>query len=68
MNCLHFHHHSVLGILVPTVFFAALDRGDVTSSTAGAGLPPAFVPLVSDSVRRYILQISRGIAIILPVV
>ena len=55
------------GEVFPDVF-AALDRGDVTSSTAGAGLPPAFVPLVSDSVRRYILQISRGIAIILPVV
>lgn len=58
--------HSVLGILIPTIFFAALDRGDVTNPTAGGGLPQNFVPLVSDRVRAYILQISRGIAIVLP--
>ncbi|RPD56823.1 hypothetical protein L226DRAFT_574172 [Lentinus tigrinus ALCF2SS1-7] len=58
----------VLGILVPTIFFAALDRGDVTNPTTTSVLPPAFVPLVSDAVRGYMLQISRGIAIILPTV
>ena len=52
----------MLATLVPTAFFAALDRGDTSSRS---GLPPPFVPLVSDFVRRDILRMSRGISVIL---
>ncbi|KAI0740183.1 hypothetical protein C8Q76DRAFT_790652 [Earliella scabrosa] len=55
----------VLATLVPTAFFAALDRGDTSSRS---GLPPPFVPLVSDFVRRDILRMSRGISVILLVI
>ncbi|KAM5541654.1 hypothetical protein V8D89_004844 [Ganoderma adspersum] len=56
----------LLGILVPTIFFAALDRGSVAAGSGGqSGLPANFVPLVSDSVRWDILRISRGISIML---
>ncbi|TBU39209.1 hypothetical protein BD309DRAFT_872771 [Dichomitus squalens] len=56
----------VLGILVPTVFFAALDRGSVAAGSGDqSGLPAPFVPLVSDAVRRDIVQMSRGIAVML---
>ena len=57
---------SVLAIAVPTAFYAALDRGTVISgSDAASGLPGAFVPLVSDGVRRDILRMSRGISVVL---
>ncbi|KAI1789895.1 hypothetical protein LXA43DRAFT_545502 [Ganoderma leucocontextum] len=56
----------VLAIAVPTAFFAALDRGTVVSgSDSASGLPGAFVPLVSDGVRRDILRMSRGISVVL---
>nr|AVR29895.1 putative calcium-hydrogen exchanger 3 [Ganoderma lucidum] len=59
----------VLAIAVPTAFFAALDRGTVVSGGDNAeGLPGAFVPLVSDGVRRDILRMSRGISIVLLVI
>ena len=51
---------------MPTVFFAALDRGSVSpGSGSTSGLPASFVPLVSDGVRRDILRMSRGISIML---
>lgn len=57
---------SLLGILVPTIFFAALDRGSVAVGSGDqSGLPASFVPLVSDSVRSDILRMSRGISIML---
>jgi Ca2+:H+ antiporter len=46
----------VLSILLPTAFFASLDRGVVEPSENG---------LVNDSLRGNFLQMSRGIAIIL---
>ncbi|KAH9930531.1 uncharacterized protein BXZ73DRAFT_90330 [Epithele typhae] len=57
----------VLSMLVPTALFAALDRGSSNSgqSDSNSGLPPAFVPLVSDTVRRDILSMSRGISVVL---
>ncbi|KAI1789896.1 hypothetical protein LXA43DRAFT_1075110 [Ganoderma leucocontextum] len=56
----------LLGILVPTIFFAALDRGTVAAGSGDqSGLPANFVPLVSDSVRWDILRMSRGISIML---
>ncbi|KAM5541652.1 hypothetical protein V8D89_004842 [Ganoderma adspersum] len=56
----------VLAIVVPTAFFAALDRGTVVSGgDTPSGLPGTFVPLVSDDVRRDILQMSRGISVLL---
>ncbi len=54
----------VLAMLVPTAFFAALDRGAGIAAT-DPGLPPPFVPLVNDHVRRDILRMSRGISVIL---
>ncbi|KAI0739626.1 hypothetical protein C8Q80DRAFT_1274684 [Daedaleopsis nitida] len=79
---LEWHHASlnlsllmigVLAILVPTAFFAALDRGSASpgngaQSSSVSGLPAPFVPLVSDYVRKDILRMSRGIAIVLLVV
>ncbi|PIL32583.1 transporter [Ganoderma sinense ZZ0214-1] len=59
----------VLAIAVPTAFFAALDRGTIVSgSNSESGLPGAFVPLVSDGVRRDILRMSRGISVVLLVI
>ncbi|PIL32595.1 transporter [Ganoderma sinense ZZ0214-1] len=56
----------LLGILVPTIFFAALDRGSVAAGSGDqSGLTANFVPLVSDSVRWDILRMSRGISIML---
>ena len=61
-----FYCNSVLAILVPTVFFAALDHGPVSPGSGNtSGLPSSFVPLVSDGVRRDILRMSRGISIML---
>ncbi|KAI0699514.1 hypothetical protein C8T65DRAFT_581067 [Cerioporus squamosus] len=58
----------VLATLLPTAFFAALDRGSTaTSATAEAGAEAAFT-LVSDATRSQILHISRGLAIILLVI
>ena len=52
---------SVLFLLLPVSFFAALDRGD----KAGAG---GANNVVSDHMRGEILQVSRGMAILLIVV
>ena len=62
--------YSVLSMFVPTAFFAALDRGSLsttngTQQPTESGLPPSFVPLVSDFVRRDLLRMSRGISVTL---
>ncbi|KAM5541651.1 hypothetical protein V8D89_004841 [Ganoderma adspersum] len=71
---LHPHHselnHSllmigVLAMLLPTAFFAALDRGANAVTDSGAAVSTA---LVNDNTRSEILKISRGIAIILLIV
>nr|AVR29894.1 putative calcium-hydrogen exchanger 2 [Ganoderma lucidum] len=71
---LHPHHselnHSllmigVLAMLLPTAFFAALDRGATTAAESGAAVS---TELVNDNIRSEILTISRGIAIILLIV
>ena len=48
-----------MATLLPTAFFASLDRG------TGSQLEEGGVSLVSDFTRGEILKISRGIAIIL---
>jgi Ca2+:H+ antiporter len=50
----------VLAILIPTAFFAALDRGTV-EPTASAGL-------ITDAVRDDFLRMSRGLAVVLLVI
>ncbi|KAH9895936.1 hypothetical protein C8Q73DRAFT_643814 [Cubamyces lactineus] len=71
---LHPHHselnHSllmigVLATLLPTAFFAALDRG-VSVATAGAAETVSAV--VNDTTRGQILKMSRGMAVMLLVV
>ena len=57
-------------MFVPTAFFASLDRGSLSvagngSQAPDSGLPPAFTPLVSDSVRDDLLKMSRGISVVL---
>ncbi len=53
----------VLTLLLPTAFFAALDRGAISYNTAGN---PVFTgPLFTDDVRDQLLQMSRGLAVIL---
>ena len=52
-------------MLLPTAFFAALDRGG--NATAGSGAEVS-TDLVNDDIRSEILKISRGIAIILLIV
>ena len=60
------HVISVMSIVVPTAFFSALDNGAVSqTNSADDGLPPNFVPLVNDFVRRCILRISRGFSVVL---
>ncbi len=49
-------------MLLPTAFFAALDRGGNAVAESGAVVSTA---LVNDNIRSEILKISRGIAIIL---
>ncbi|KAI0631672.1 hypothetical protein C8Q77DRAFT_1128220 [Trametes polyzona] len=71
---LHPHHtdlnHSllmigVLATLLPTAFFAALDRGANAVTSAGSEVGS---PLVNDATRSEILRMSRGIAVMLLVV
>ena len=52
----------MLATLLPTAFFAALDRGASATSTSGT---EAVAAIVSDATRDQILRISRGIAVIL---
>ncbi|KAK7681725.1 hypothetical protein QCA50_015072 [Cerrena zonata] len=53
----------VLAILLPTAFFAALDRGALGVSSTGTSIVAG--PLLSDSVRDQLLRMSRGVAVIL---
>ncbi|KAJ8497075.1 hypothetical protein ONZ51_g723 [Trametes cubensis] len=53
----------VLGVVLPTAFFAALDRGDNTT----VGESPS-TPLVGDAVRGWILKTSHAVSIMLLVV
>ncbi|KAI0822160.1 hypothetical protein BC628DRAFT_1328011 [Trametes gibbosa] len=73
-QALHPHHtdlnHSllmigVLATMLPTAFFAALDRGASAVVTAGDAVSSG---LISDTSRGEILKMSRGIAIMLVVV
>ena len=57
---------SVLAILLPTAFFAALDRG--AQSVVAAGGAEVSSTLVNDATRSEILHISRGLCIMLLVV
>ncbi|KAI0641763.1 hypothetical protein C8Q79DRAFT_292569 [Trametes meyenii] len=70
---LHPHHASlnpsllmtgVLAIMLPTAFFAALDRGNDTVAASASEHEP-FSPLVSDVVRDDLLRMSRGISVML---
>ncbi|CDO68526.1 hypothetical protein BN946_scf184998.g23 [Trametes cinnabarina] len=67
---LHDHHVAVnpsllmvgvLSTVLPTAFFASLDRGHDTSSFDS----PTFSPLVGDALRDCILKMSRGMAFML---
>ncbi|KAI9059436.1 hypothetical protein FKP32DRAFT_1606122 [Trametes sanguinea] len=51
----------VLSIVVPTAFFASLDRGHDSSPLDS----PMFSPLVGDALRDSILKMSRALAIML---
>ncbi|KAI0739628.1 hypothetical protein C8Q80DRAFT_1199834 [Daedaleopsis nitida] len=55
----------VLATLLPTAFFAALDRG---VNAVGEGGAEAVTTLVNDATRLKILHISRGLSIILFVI
>lgn len=53
----------VLAILLPTAFFAALDRG---ATTYNAQDFPVFTgPLFKDDIRDQLLRMSRGLAVVL---
>ena len=52
----------MLATLLPTAFFAALDRGADSIAQAGT---EAVSSIVNDTTRDHILRISRGIAVIL---
>ncbi|KAI0367920.1 hypothetical protein BV20DRAFT_1054488 [Pilatotrama ljubarskyi] len=54
----------VLSIVLPTSFFAALDRGNAIEPLPASEHAP-FDPLVSDAVRDRMLRMSRGIACML---
>ena len=56
---------SVLATLLPTAFFAALDRGANSPASGAADVSTA---LVNDNIRDEILRISRGIAVALLIV
>lgn len=49
-----------MSLLLPAAFFAALDRGAAADLTPGAA-----GSVVNDITRHNILQISRGLAVIL---
>jgi len=51
----------VMALLIPAAFFAALDRGVASTITADA----AVGSVVNDAIRGNILQMSRGLAIVL---
>ena len=53
----------VLAILLPTAFFAALDRG--AQSLASNGIAEYSGELLTDKTRGELLQVSRGIAVLL---
>ncbi|KAH9895938.1 hypothetical protein C8Q73DRAFT_458163 [Cubamyces lactineus] len=53
----------VLGVVIPTAFFAALDHGD---NTIVAASPP--IPLVGDGVRGWLLDMSHAVSVVLLVV
>ena len=55
----------VLATLLPTAFFAALDRGANSPASGAADVSTA---LVNDNIRDEILRISRGIAVALLIV
>ncbi|KAI0357108.1 hypothetical protein OH77DRAFT_132499 [Trametes cingulata] len=57
----------VLSIVLPTSFFAALDRGNAIQPLPTSERAP-FSPLVSDAVRGDMLKMSRGIAIMLLII
>ncbi|OCH88001.1 hypothetical protein OBBRIDRAFT_735268 [Obba rivulosa] len=53
----------IMAILVPTAFFAALDRGVLNPSSGG------FLPtLINDSTRDQLLRMSRGLSVLLWIV
>ncbi|KAL4244451.1 Ca(2+):cation antiporter (CaCA) family protein [Abortiporus biennis] len=56
----------VLSLMLPTAFFAALDRGTVTLSATGN--LQLFGTLINDATRDQLLRMSRGLAVILLVV
>ncbi|CAL1702750.1 unnamed protein product [Somion occarium] len=56
----------VLTIMLPTAFFAALDRGAFGISAAGDTLFAG--PLLTDETRDQLLRMSRGLAVVLLVV
>ncbi|THH28841.1 hypothetical protein EUX98_g5342 [Antrodiella citrinella] len=73
---LHPHHtqlnHSlltigILSILLPTAFFAALDRGPVSIAASGNANFEGST-LITDKTRQNVLAMSRGFAIILKIV
>ena len=51
-------------MLLPTAFFAALDRGAQSISSSGG----QFGTLVTDATRDQILRMSRGLAVLLLIV
>ena len=57
---------SVFSIILPTAFFAALDRGAQSIAANGALEYPG--SLLTDSTRDQILRMSRGLAVVLLVV
>lgn len=52
---------SVMGLLVPAAFFAALDRGVASTITTD----PTAKSFITDATRGEFLKMSRGVAIIL---
>jgi len=50
----------VMSLLLPAAFFAALDRGAAADLTPGAA-----ASIINDTTRHSLLQISRGLAVIL---
>lgn len=58
--------HRVLAILLPTAFFAALDRGALGVSADGTSIVTG--ALLTDSVRDQLLRMSRGVAVMLLIV
>jgi Ca2+:H+ antiporter len=50
-----------MALLIPAAFFAALDRGVTSTITTDATVQS----VVNDDIRGSILQMSRGLAIIL---